>query len=101
MSIPAAGLPVIAIVGRPNVGKSTFLNACVGRFVSVVDPTEGVTRDRVAHPMVVGGKAFHLTDTGGIGIVDVQDLSPLVERQIRAALDEASVVIFVVDARAG
>ncbi len=94
-------LPVIAIVGRPNVGKSTLLNAAAGRLISVVDPTEGVTRDRVTAPMVIDGKAFDLVDTGGIGIVDVQDLSPLVEAQILAALDSASVVIFVVDARAG
>lgn len=94
-------LPVIAIVGRPNVGKSTLLNAAAGRLVSVVDPTEGVTRDRVAYPMVVDGKAFQLMDTGGIGIVDIQDLSSLVEQQIRAALSDASVIIFVVDAKAG
>src|SRR5262249_48679021 len=94
-------LPVVAIVGRPNVGKSTFLNAAVGRLVSVVDPTEGVTRDRVSVPTTHGGKAFQLVDTGGIGIVDAQDLSPLVEAQIRTALDEAAVVIFVVDAKAG
>ncbi len=94
-------LPVVAIVGRPNVGKSTLLNAAAGRLVSVVDPTEGVTRDRIAVPMVVGGRAFQLVDTGGIGIVDVQDLSPLVETQIRAALAQAAVVIFVVDAKAG
>lgn len=94
-------LPVIAIVGRPNVGKSTLLNAAVGRLVSVVDPTEGVTRDRVAAPMVLGGKAFDLVDTGGIGIVDSQDLSALVEEQIRIALASAAVIVFVVDARAG
>jgi GTP-binding protein len=94
-------LPVVAIVGRPNVGKSTFLNAAVGRLVSVVDPTEGVTRDRVAVPIVVDKRAFQLVDTGGIGIVDVQDLSPQVEAQIRTALEEAAVVIFVVDAKAG
>ena len=102
MSVPPAPpLPIVAIVGRPNVGKSTLLNAASGRLVSVVDPTEGVTRDRVSHPLVVEGKAFELMDTGGIGIVDVQDLSPLVEAQIRLALESASVIIFVVDARAG
>jgi GTP-binding protein len=94
-------LPVVAIVGRPNVGKSTLLNAAAGRLVSVVDPTEGVTRDRVSVPMVLDGKAFELVDTGGIGIVDLQDLSPLVEKQIRVALDAATAVVFVVDAKAG
>jgi GTP-binding protein len=94
-------LPVVAIVGRPNVGKSTLLNAAAGRLVSVVDPTEGVTRDRVGVPMVLGGRAFELVDTGGIGIVDVQDLSPLVEAQIRVALEAATVLVFVVDAKAG
>jgi GTP-binding protein len=96
-----SALPVIAIVGRPNVGKSTLLNAATGRLVSVVDPTEGVTRDRVGVQMKLAGKAFTLLDTGGIGIVDVQDLSPQVEAQIKTALEEAAVVVFVVDARAG
>lgn len=94
-------LPVIAIVGRPNVGKSTFLNACSGRRISVVDPTEGVTRDRVAVPMVREGKAFELVDTGGIGIVDAQELDELVERQISAALEDAVCIVFMVDVRAG
>lgn len=94
-------LPVIAVVGRPNVGKSTFLNAATKRRVSVVDPTEGVTRDRVAHSMVLKRKAFDLVDTGGIGIVDRQELDPDVERQIEYALTDAAVVIFLVDARAG
>ncbi|MCE9634434.1 MAG: ribosome biogenesis GTPase Der [Planctomycetes bacterium] len=94
-------LPVIAIVGRPNVGKSTFLNACAKRLVSVVDPTEGVTRDRVSHPMVLKRKAFELMDTGGIGIVDAQELDTDVERQIELALSEASVIVFLVDSREG
>ena len=94
-------LPIIAIVGRPNVGKSTLLNAVAGRRVSVVDPTEGVTRDRVSIHLEHGGAAFELMDTGGIGIVDVQDLSADVERQIAVALDTASVIVFVVDGRAG
>lgn len=98
---PPAALPVIAIVGRPNVGKSSFLNACAKRRVSVVDPTEGVTRDRVSHSMVLKRKAFQLVDTGGIGIVDRQELDADVERQIEFALAEAAVIVFLVDARAG
>lgn len=97
----SASLPVIAIVGRPNVGKSTFLNACAKRRVSVVDPTEGVTRDRVTHAMVLKKKAFELMDTGGVGIVDSQDLGADVERQIETAFREAAVIVFLVDARAG
>jgi GTP-binding protein len=96
-----SSLPVIAIVGRPNVGKSTFLNACAKRLVSVVDPTEGVTRDRVAHPMVLKKKAFELVDTGGVGIVDRQELDADVERQIEFALSDANVILFLVDVRAG
>ena len=94
-------LPVIAVVGRPNVGKSTFLNACAHRLVSVVDPTEGVTRDRVAHAMALNDTAFELVDTGGIGIVDAQELDADVERQIEFALVAAAVIIFIVDAKAG
>ncbi len=94
-------LPVIAIVGRPNVGKSTLMNALVGRRVSVVDPTAGVTRDRVSIRLEFDGRAFELTDTGGIGIVDRQDLDEDVEFQISTALAEAACVIFVADARSG
>ena len=94
-------LPVIAIVGRPNVGKSTLLNTLVGRRVSVVDPTEGVTRDRVGVRMSHRDKSFELVDTGGIGIVDRQDLDEDVENQIGSALDDAECLIFVTDARAG
>ena len=94
-------LPVIAIVGRPNVGKSTLMNALAGRRVSVVDPTAGVTRDRVSIRLEFDGRAFELTDTGGIGIVDRQDLDEDVEFQISTALAEAACVIFVADARSG
>ena len=94
-------LPVIAIVGRPNVGKSTLLNTLAGRRVSVVDPTEGVTRDRVGVRLEHEGRAFELVDTGGIGIVDRQDLDADVESQISAALDAAACLVFVTDARAG
>jgi GTPase len=94
-------LPVVAIVGRPNVGKSSLFNWLVGRRISIVDPTAGVTRDRVSSIVEVGSRFFDLTDTGGIGIVDSQDLSADVERQIQLAIEQADVILFVTDARSG
>lgn len=94
-------LPLVAIVGRPNVGKSTLLNTLAERRVSVVDPTAGVTRDRVTAVVESGVRPFELMDTGGIGIVDWQDLSDDVEAQIQAALESADLIVFVVDARSG
>jgi GTPase len=94
-------LPVIAIVGRPNVGKSTFVNACTRRRISVVDPTEGVTRDRVSVSLVHDGRAFELMDMGGIGIVDAQELDDLVEGQIERGMKSAAAIIFMVSAKDG
>jgi GTP-binding protein len=94
-------LPVVAIVGRPNVGKSSLFNWLVGKRISIVDPTAGVTRDRVSSIVEHGGRFFDLMDTGGIGIVDSQDLSADVERQIQLAIDQADVILFVTDARSG
>lgn len=93
--------PVVAIVGRPNVGKSSLFNMLAGRRISIVDPTAGVTRDRVSTILEAHGRHFELVDTGGMGVVDVDQLSEDVERQIRIAIDLASVVIFVVDIREG
>jgi GTP-binding protein len=96
-----AVLPVVAIVGRPNVGKSSLLNALVGRRVSIVDDMAGVTRDRVAAPAQLAGRWVELVDTGGIGIVDTQSLEHHVEAQIRQAIEVSDAVIFVTDAREG
>lgn len=93
--------PVIAIVGRPNVGKSTLLNRLAGRRVSIVHPMPGVTRDRVSVEARIGEGSYELVDTGGIGIVDRQDLHPDIHLQIDAALDYAQLVLFLVDARHG
>ena len=94
-------LPVVAIVGRPNVGKSSLFNWLAGRRISIVDPTAGVTRDRVAMVIAVEDRYCELVDTGGMGIQDVDNLTEDVERQIRVAIDEAAVVLFLVDVRDG
>ena len=95
------GIPKVAIVGRPNVGKSSLLNWLAERLISVVDPTAGVTRDRVTWIMHKHDRYFELVDTGGIGIVDSDDLSEDIERQIQNGLDECDLMLFVVDAKAG
>ena len=120
-------IPQVAIVGRPNVGKSSLFNWIAGERISIVDPTAGVTRDRVTYlldlepeigtkPLSVreekrlsdapdavrpGPKLVELVDTGGIGVVDVDDLTEDVEMQIRLAISSASLVLFVVDAQEG
>lgn len=94
-------VPKVVIVGRPNVGKSSLLNWLSGKRISIVEPTPGVTRDRVAYLMHVDNRYFELVDTGGIGIVDSDELSEDIERQIQTAIDEATLVLFVVDAMSG
>eukprot|EP00913_Durusdinium_trenchii_P013370 g12551.t1 len=94
-------VPKVAIVGRPNVGKSSLMNWLARKRVAVVDPTAGVTRDRVTYLMHEGERYFELVDTGGMGIVDVDDLSEQIEEQIRIGLEEADLILFVVDAQSG
>jgi len=94
-------VPVVAIVGRPNVGKSSLLNALSGRRIAIVDPTAGVTRDRISALIKADRRFFELVDTGGMGIQDVDNLTAHVERQIEAAIDQAQVILFVVDTRIG
>jgi len=94
-------LPIVAIVGRPNVGKSALFNWLAGRRISIVDPTAGVTRDRVSTVIEIDGRYCELMDTGGMGIQDVDNLTADVEHQITLAIDSASVVVFLVDVRDG
>ena len=94
-------LPLVAIVGRPNVGKSTLFNSLVGRRVSIVDPTAGTTRDRVAHIVHHESRAVELVDTGGLGGVDESRLEVHIHAQIDVAMAEAALVVFVVDTRDG
>ncbi len=96
-------LPKVVIVGRPNVGKSSLFNWISGRRIAIVDEMAGVTRDRVSSLVQLGDdenpRFMELFDTGGIGIVDRDDLSEDVERQIDVALNEADLILFVVDIR--
>ena len=89
-------IPQVAIVGRPNVGKSSLFNWLAGRRIAIVDPTAGVTRDRVTAPVQIGPRWVEIVDTGGIGIHDVDNLTADVEKQIEHALHEAAVVLFLV-----
>jgi GTPase len=95
------GIPQVVIVGRPNVGKSSIFNWLAGKRLAIVDPTAGVTRDRVTHLVEIEGRFAELVDTGGMGIVDSDNLTDQVEDQIQAAVDSAQVVLFVVDCRDG
>jgi GTPase len=94
-------LPVVAIIGRPNVGKSSLLNALAGEMISIVEPTAGVTRDRVSTIIGRNEKYFELIDTGGYGIVDSDQLSGHIEKQIFQAIESANLIIFMVDIRDG
>src|SRR5207248_7139776 len=102
---PAArGLPVVAIVGRPNVGKSTLFNRLVGAHRAIVDDAPGVTRDRVVAPAVHAGRAFLCVDTGGFAAEPPRDPAALAARvraQTLAAVAEADCVVCVLDGPAG
>jgi GTP-binding protein len=99
-----SGLPVVAIVGRPNVGKSTLFNRIVGSRRAIVDDAPGVTRDRVVAPAAYEGRTFLCVDTGGFHAEnprDPADIDAQVRGQALAAIEEASVIICVVDGHAG
>ncbi len=100
---PAAAegpVPVVAVVGRPNVGKSTLVNRILGRRAAVVEDVPGVTRDRVAYDATWNGRRFTLLDTGGWEPTG-QGLSASITAQARIAVDAADAVLFVVDATVG
>jgi GTPase len=103
-SAPARALrrrPAVAVVGFPNVGKSTLVNRLAGGREAVTDPEPGVTRDRRALECEWNGLAFDLIDTGGVDLADADELARAVQAQARAAIEEAEVILLVVDARAG
>ena len=93
--------PLVAIVGRPNVGKSTFFNKISGKRISIVEDTPGVTRDRVYADVEWLGRKFTLIDTGGIDPRSEDVLLKQMRRQAEIAMDTADVICFFTDARAG
>jgi GTPase len=93
--------PIIAIVGRPNVGKSTLFNRLVGTRQAIVDPTPGVTRDRLYADAEWRGQVFTLVDTGGFEPLLAEEIPRKVREQAEQAIDEADLIVFVVDGRAG
>jgi GTP-binding protein len=97
---PGERVPVVAVVGRPNVGKSTLVNRILGRREAVVQDVPGVTRDRVAYDALWSGRRFTLVDTGGWE-PDAAGLQAMVSAQAERAVSTADVVLFVVDGRTG
>jgi len=98
---PRAPLPVVAIVGRPNVGKSALFNRLVGQRISIVEDKPGVTRDRIYADTDWNGRPFTLVDTGGMIPSEDERLHRAVLDQARTAVSEATLVIFLVDGTSG
>ena len=94
-------VPQVAIVGRPNVGKSSLLNWLAGNRIAVVDETSGVTRDRVTAIVQRRDRFFEMVDTAGMGIEDVDQLDEHIEQQIEEAVTQATLILFVVDVQQG
>ena len=94
-------LPIVAIVGRPNVGKSTLFNRMVGERAAIVEDTAGTTRDRVYGESDWNGRRFMMVDTGGLELAPGSTIEERVQDQAQVAIEEADVVLFVVDAAAG
>ena len=94
-------LPVVAIVGRPNVGKSALLNRIVGRRHAIVEETPGVTRDRNYAPADWNGKTFHVVDTGGLDPDNKTTMQESINTQVEFALQEAEAIIFLCDFSSG
>ncbi len=93
--------PLIAIVGRPNVGKSTFFNKVAGRKISITEDRPGVTRDRLYADSEWRGKAFSMVDTGGIELRSEDNMWKEIKKQAEVAIDTAQVILFFVDGREG
>lgn len=93
--------PIVAIVGRPNVGKSTLFNRLVGKRISIVEDEPGITRDRIYADADWSGKEFTLIDTGGIEFTKIDTITAQMCKQAELAIEEADVIVLIVDAREG
>ncbi|HVB96142.1 MAG TPA: ribosome biogenesis GTPase Der [Chloroflexota bacterium] len=93
--------PIIALVGRPNVGKSTLFNRIVGERIAIVEDVAGTTRDRLYYDADWNGRTFTLVDTGGLEIEPGSDIAQRVREQAELAVDEADLILFMVDAQLG
>ena len=93
--------PLVAIVGRPNVGKSTFFNKVTGRKISIVEDKPGVTRDRLYADAEWCGKSFTLIDTGGIELKSSDEMWRHIKKQADIAIETADVIVFFCDAKTG
>jgi len=93
--------PVVAIVGRPNVGKSTLFNKISGKRISIVEDIPGVTRDRIYAEAEWTGRTFSLIDTGGIEPFSQDIIMLQMKRQAEVAIETANVIVFVVDGQEG
>jgi GTPase len=91
------GLPTVAVVGRPNVGKSTFFNRVIGQKLAIVEDQPGVTRDRNFARAEWASRAFYLVDTGGIEVDNEEQIPAAVRHQVDAAITEADLIVFIVD----
>ncbi len=95
------GKPLVAVIGRPNVGKSTFFNKVVGRQISIVEDVPGVTRDRIYADAEWLGREFALIDTGGIDTAGSDVILSQMREQAEIAIDMADVIVFITDGKAG
>lgn len=93
--------PMVALVGRPNVGKSTLFNRIIGERVAIIEEVAGTTRDRLYYDADWSGREFTIVDTGGLEIQPGSDLANRVRQQAELAIQEADVILFVVDVRQG